>query len=240
MSLEQRCGNILLKNKQGVGIIDYKELSKINVDKFLEGKNTYYTSNELWKIAKEIYSSSFKYYLERIAKEENVTQKDVNNELRKLFQYRVYEASIIEAICIWNIKNSKDYVLEPLTDDEDRNNKIDIKYRHKETQIVFNVQVKKWRKNFNIDKRANELYVQINLYGAPAIYFEIEFSEKDRNSRKLFLKDLENVIHVINFPGTFGRSKSFNEQFIALLDIVLEQRLLMNQKYYIKKFAHAF
>ena len=233
MGLEYRCSSSLLRNKQNIGIIDYKRLSKMNIDKFLEGKNSYYNSNELWSLATEIYQDKFSKEVTKISIEEKVSKQSVIQEFRRQFQYRIYEASIIEAICIWNISRSKNYNLESVSDDEDRNNKIDVKFRHKETQICINIQVKKWRKNIDIDKRTNELWTQISIYGVPALYFEINFSEKDRNKRTLYYIDnVENSVREVDFKNTYGRGKDFHDRFIELLDCIHNQQLKKNVEYY--------
>lgn len=233
--LRKKCEELLLRSKIGVGIIDYKEISNLNIENFLDKDGKYLTSNDLWKIAKSMYSDDFFFYVSLISKEFKVSHSEVYKVLRELFQHRVYEASMIEAICIWNIAKAEDYVLEPVTDEEDRKNKIDIKFRHRETQLIFNVQVKKWRKNIDHNKRASEMYSQITAYGAPALYFEVDFSETERNRRTLYIRDLDYSVHKISFNRTFGRGKDFNKSFASILDLIVTQRLATNEKHYKRK-----
>jgi len=227
-NLEYECNNILLLNKNKEGIINYKEISKININKFLND-NKYYTSDNLWNICLSKYKDNFIKELYFLEQKFYIDKKDILRILRKQFQYRIYEASIIEAICIYNINKSKDYTLLKTSDEDDYKNKIDIRFINKHTQINFHLQIKKWNKTkFNKNKIKREKEIQKEIFGSEAIYFEIDFKENNPSKRKLFYNT-----KIIDFSYSDGKDDNFFKNFIDLLNYIHTEKIEKILDYYL-------
>lgn len=217
--------NIITK-ENGTGHIDYKVISSINIKKFLEGRQSYFSSYELWNIAKEKFPSIVD-EMEKVEKDSGVSIDKIDRIYYEIFVPRFYDASICEGIIIWNFERAFNFIPLPVTDDEDRKKKIDTRALYTPLNQLIQAQVKKKPKEFTDEwwKKTNR-----NLDKAEKFYkkrpelFLVEFDEDKSKRRFIHWRDENGVWWSLEFTGSFGRNDNFHKSFGLLLGQVISQK----------------
>ena len=213
------------KDKNSIGHIDYKVISKVNIDKFMEPMKTYYSSYELWTIAKEMFPSIVE-EMKNIQRKTGMQWKDIDRIYLEEFSVCCYDGSICEAISTWFVKYAPGFVLIPVSDDDDRNFGIDVRALCLRNNQLIQIQVKKkppvftndwWREvDDKLDKAQKKFVIRPDV-------FVIDFDEVNRMKRSLTWYDRYNRPTTVSFPKSFGRSQHFQKQFNELIDLMSRQ-----------------
>ncbi|MED4261988.1 hypothetical protein [Priestia aryabhattai] len=216
----------LIKKQDGTGIIDLKEIHPININKFLDREKKYFNSYELWLKTKEIYKDELENEIRYNMEKFNLPYDFVEREFIEAFRPPVYDGSMCEAISLWNIRDSKGWLLFPVSKEEDRKFKIDIRAFYVPRQKLVHFQIKKYRENLpkeEWEKIQEDLKTAEKKYGKRPELIFIEFDETDKSKRNLMWTDENGEKYIIPFKGTFGRGRNFQLAFENLLEKIISQ-----------------
>lgn len=181
--IEKVKNNLLTTKVYGHGLVSYKDRSNMIISEFLKGTGNYYASDEMWRFEKtsnnklisDMEKDSIKYKINKDA---------VEDIYFKTYNEKVYEPAMTEAMCSYFIKNSKNSLLFPVTDEEDWNGKIDIKAYSKEFQEIVFFQVKVYPPRISDEKFLNRLMKQydscVKYFGCGFDLLLVKFNEDDK------------------------------------------------------------
>lgn len=226
--LKIEADNNLLTKANGSGIIDYTEVSQDYIDYFNSGDTTYWNPSQFWEHALNKYSDKFEKEFKRVLnKYPDTSIGKIKQAYINSFRVRIFNGSLLEAIVVYLIKNSKKYNFVDVTEDEDRIHKFDMRVEKIGTSYVARLQVKKFKdrstleeniKLWEYDKEKAGKYL-----GVYPEYIFIKFSNAYEAERKIMWNNKQNITRTIDFKNTYCRSQRYLDSFEAILDEMFDQ-----------------